>query len=167
MPRKRLKKRPSVSSSCNISDTTRVRRSRSNSQVCKCLVVWSLVCSLIFLQLSVSILEQGLCYLSFEFRLLLLAENMYASTICETGVRKTQKIKHKGCFSLLSDLPWKVHSWAQKSLSKWFLRELVLTSYSTNHWRKNERREARQGLRCYLAIKASHYLPHSVTILSA
>lgn len=49
--------------------------------------------------------KQGLYYLSFEFRLLLLAENMYASTICETGVWKTQKIKHKGCFSLLSDLP--------------------------------------------------------------
>ena len=62
--------------------------------------------------------KRGLYYLSFEFRLLLLAENMYASTTCETGVWKTQKIKHKGCFSLSSDLPWKVHSWAQKSLTK-------------------------------------------------
>lgn len=40
--------------------------------------------------------KQGLYYLSLlEFRLLLLAENIYASTTCETGVWKTQKIKHK------------------------------------------------------------------------
>lgn len=40
---------------------TWVRSPRSNSQVCKCLAVWSPACSVIFLYLSFSILENRDC----------------------------------------------------------------------------------------------------------
>lgn len=86
---------------------TWVRRPRSSSQVCKCLAAWSLVCSLIFLYLSFSILENRDCITcpSLNSDSYWLTENIYVSKICATGVWETQKIKFKRCFSLLAELP--------------------------------------------------------------
>lgn len=58
-----------------------VWRSRSNFQVCRCLAVWSLGSSLIFLYLSFSILESRDCVTTGlpQFWLSLLNKNIYVS----------------------------------------------------------------------------------------
>lgn len=160
--RLRLKRRPSVSSSWNISGTIRVRRPRSNSQVCKCLAVWSLVCSLIFLYLLFRPGKLGLYYLSLlELRLLPLADNISASIICETGVWKSQKIKHKCYFSLLSACPANPKLSPTKVPKQVIPQRVVLTSHSTNHTHKRPSRT----FRCYMTTEASHCLSGSMTIL--
>lgn len=65
-----------------------------------CSVIPSLLCNLSIPQFFHPG-KQGLYYLPLlEFRVLLLTENTYVSKICDPEVWKTQKTKHKCCFSL-------------------------------------------------------------------
>lgn len=145
MPRKRQteKKTFSIIFLQYMRHYTWVRSLRSNSQVCKCLAVWSPVCSLIFLYLSFSTLENKDCITCPSLNL----DSYSWLRICNTGVWKTQKIKHKCHFSLFSELSCRSHNRTHQG----FL--------------KGSKRPGRT-FRCHMVTEASHYLSGSMTILS-